>query len=438
MANLKSPLSVKEVEQLRSDGLHAVGGVPGLLLQVSPGGRSWIYRYTFEGLRKKVGLGPCTSLGLREARELAQDFSLKIRSGIDPGEIKKLERVDARSSRSSNHDSSAGHESEIKGNRVPKVAIADSPLSTLTPVAPTFDHCVRQYILAHRSSWANAKHEAQWQSTLDRYAAPVIGRLNPNEITVEHLLEILSPIWSTKTETASRVRSRIELVLNFARAKKLRSGENPALWRGNLDSLLPKPRKVAPVKHHEAVDVEAARAVFQSIRAMGSIGARCLEFTILTACRSGESRGALWSEIDLERALWTIPAQRMKMKRDHRIPLSGAAIDLLRSTPKFDNTDFVFSSPQKVHLARPLSDMTLTACHRRLKLTATVHGWRSTFKDWAAEKTSYANELSEMALAHAISSGVESAYRRGDLFERRRAMMDEWAAFLIGTAGQPA
>ena len=438
MANLKSPLSVKEIEQLRSDGLHAVGGVPGLLLQVSPGGRSWIYRYTFEGLRKKVGLGPCTSLGLREARELAQDFSLKIRSGIDPGEIKKLERVDARSSRSSNHDSSAGHESEIKGKRVPKVAIADSPLSTLTPVAPTFDHCVRQYILAHRSSWANAKHEAQWQSTLDRYAAPVIGRLNPNEITVEHLLEILSPIWSTKTETASRVRSRIELVLNFARAKKLRSGENPALWRGNLDSLLPKPRKVAPVKHHEAVDVEAARAVFQSIRAMGSIGARCLEFTILTACRSGESRGALWSEIDLERALWTIPAQRMKMKRDHRTPLSGAAIDLLRSTPKFDNTDLVFSSPQKVHLVRPLSDMTLTACHRRLKLTATVHGWRSTFKDWAAEKTSYANELSEMALAHAISSGVESAYRRGDLFERRRAMMDEWAAFLTGTAGQPA
>jgi len=438
MANLKSPLSVKEVEQLRSDGLHAVGGVPGLLLQVSPGGRSWIYRYTFEGLRKKVGLGPCTSLGLREARELAQDFSLKIRSGIDPGEIKKLERVDARSSRSSNHDSSAGHESEIKGKRVPKVAIADSPLSTLTPVAPTFDQCVRQYILAHRSSWANAKHEAQWQSTLDRYAAPVIGRLNPNEITVEHLLEILSPIWSTKTETASRVRSRIELVLNFARAKKLRSGENPALWRGNLDSLLPKPRKVAPVKHHEAVDVEAARAVFQSIRAMGSIGARCLECTILTACRSGESRGALWSEIDLERALWTIPAQRMKMKRDHRTPLSGAAIDLLRSTPKFDNTDLAFSSPQKVHLARPLSDMTLTACHRRLKLTATVHGWRSTFKDWAAEKTSYANELSEMALAHAISSGVESAYRRGDLFERRRAMMDEWAAFLTGTAGQPA
>jgi integrase len=296
------------------------------------------------------------------------------------------------------------------------VAVADSPASTPTPVAPTFDHCVRQYILAHRSSWANAKHEAQWQSTLDLYAAPVIGRLNPNEITVEHLLEILSPI---------------ELVLNFARAKKLRSGENPALWRGNLDSLLPKPRKVAPVKHHEAVDVEAARAVFQSIRAMDSIGARCLEFTILTACRSGESRGALWSEVDLERALWTIPAQRMKMKRDHRIPLSGAAIDLLRTTPKFDNTDLVFSSPQKVHLARPLSDMTLTACHRRLKLTATVHGWRSTFKDWAAEKTSYANELSEMALAHAISSGVESAYRRGDLFERRRAMMDEWTAFLV-------
>jgi integrase len=211
---------------------------------------------------------------------------------------------------------------------------------------------------------------------LDRYAAPVIGGLAVNVITVEHMLKILSPIWDVKTETASRLRGRIELILRYAKALKFRSGENPA------------------------------------------------------ACRSGESRGALWTEIDLERGLWTIPAQRMKMKRDHRIPLSGAAIELLRRTPKFDNTDLVFSSPQKVHLARPLSDMTLTACHRRLKLTATVHGWRSTFKDWAAEKTSYANELSEMALAHSISSGVESAYRRGDLFERRRAMMDDWAAFL--------
>jgi integrase len=244
------------------------------------------------------------------------------------------------------------------------------------------------------------------------------------------MLKILSPIWDVKTETASRLRGRIELILRYAKALKFRSGENPAAWRDNLEALLPNPKKVSPVKHHEAVDLEAAHAVFQNIRAMDSIGARCLEFTILTACRSGESRGALWTEIDLERGLWTIPAQRMKMKRDHRIPLSGAAIELLQRTPQFDNTDLVFSSPQKVHLARPLSDMTLTACHRRLKLTATVHGWRSTFKDWAAEKTSYANELSEMALAHSISSGVESAYRRGDLFERRRAMMDDWAAFL--------
>jgi integrase len=430
MANLKNPLSVKELEQLRDQGLHAVGGVPGLLLKVSSGGRSWIYRYTFEGLRKKVGLGPLTTLGLREARELARDLSLKIRAGIDPCEIKKVESVETRSSLSAHQDASTRDDAKVRGKRGSKVAISDGSAAKPIPLTPTFESCVRQYILAHRSSWANAKHEAQWQSTLDRYAMPVIGRLNPSEITVEHLLEILSPIWSTKTETASRVRSRIELVLNFARAKKLRSGENPALWRGNLDSLLPKPRKVAPVKHHEAVDVDAGGSVFQSIRAMDSIGARCLEFTILTASRSGESRGALWAEIDLERALWTIPARRMKMKRDHRIPLSGAAMGLLRRMPRFDNTDLVFSSPQKVHLARPLSDMTLTACHRRLQLSATVHGWRSTFKDWAAEKTSYANELSEMALAHAISSGVESAYRRGDLFERRRAMMDEWAEFL--------
>jgi integrase len=416
MANVKVPLTVKEVEQLRATGVHSVGGFPGLCLQVTPsGGRSWILRYTIGGQRKKIGLGSFPSVGVRESREKAQSISNQIRSGIDPAKEKPSTSI----------------------SPAPESILASTPQQA-TSQTMSFSACARQYIIAHRAGWANVKHSQQWENTLARYAEPVIGALPPSDITVDHLLEILTPIWSTKTETARRLRSRIELVLNYARALRLRSGDNPALWRGNLDSLLPNPRKVAPVKHHEAVDVEAARAVFQSICAMDSVGARCLEFTILTACRSGESRGALWTEIDLERALWTIPAQRMKMKRDHRIPLSGAAIDLLRTTPKFDNTDLVFSSPQKVHLARPLSDMTLTACHRRLKLTATVHGWRSTFKDWAAEKTSYANELSEMALAHAVSSGVESAYRRGDLFERRRAMMDEWAAFLTGTASQPA
>ena len=414
MANVKVPLTVKEVEQLKATGVHSVGGFPGLCLQVTPsGGRSWIFRYTIGEQRKKIGLGSFPSVSLKESREKAQLISHQIRAGVYPAKDKPLKKAPSTPSTPS-----------APAARI--ALISDQAPSHLT----SFRACARKYIIAHRAGWANVKHAQQWENTLARYADPVIGSLPPVDITVDHLLEILTPIWNTKTETASRVRSRIELILNYAKALKLRSGENPALWRGNLDALLPKPHKIAPVKHHEAVDLLAAHQVFQSICAMDSIGARCLEFTILTACRSGESRGALWSEIDLERALWTIPAQRMKMKRDHRVPLSGAAIELLRTTPKFDNTDLVFSSPQKVHLARPLSDMTLSACHRRLKLTATVHGWRSTFKDWAAEKTSYANELSEMALAHAISSGVESAYRRGDLFERRRAMMDDWSAFL--------
>lgn len=330
MANVKVPLTVKEVEQLKATGVHSVGGFPGLCLQVTPsGGRSWILRYTIGGQRKKIGLGSFPSVSLRESREKAQSISNQIRAGIDPANAKPPDET----------------------SPTPESNQASTPQQA-TAQAMSFSACARQYIIAHRAGWANVKHSQQWENTLARYADPVIGALPPSAITVDHLLEILTPIWSAKTETARRLRSRIELVLNYARALRLRSGDNPALWRGNLDSLLPNPRKVTPVKHHEAVDVEAARAVFQSIRAMDSIGARCLQFTILTAC------------------------------------------------------------------------------HRRLKLTATVHGWRSTFKDWAAEKTSYANELSEMALAHAVSSGVESAYRRGDFFERRRAMMDDWAGFL--------
>ena len=403
MPKALQPISVKEVEQLKTPGLHTVGGVAGLVLQVTHTSRSWLFRYTTFGVRKKIGLGPYPVISLKAARDAAMEIQNKVRLGIDPAQQKRADQV------------------ELRKTACPQVREVK---------LPTFNDCARQYILAHRSSWAHIKHEVNWQSMLDRYADPVIGRLPVNVITVEHMLEVLSPIWNVKTETASRLRGRIELILRYAKALKYRSGENPAAWRDNLEALLPNPKKVAPVKHHEAVDLEAAHAVFQSIRAMDSIGARCLEFTILTACRSGEPRGAVWTEIDLDHGLWTIPARRMKMKRNHRIPLSRAAIDLLRATRKFDNTDLVFSSPQRVHLARPLSDMTLTACHRRLNISATVHGWRSTFKDWAAEKTSYANELSEMALAHSIPSSVESAYRRGDLFERRRAMMDEWAAFL--------
>lgn len=304
----------------------------------------------------------------------------------------------------------------------------------------TFSAIATEFIEAHRAGWKNAKHAIQWTNTLRTYANPVIGNKLVSEVNAEDLLRILQPIWSIKTETASRVRSRIELVLSYAKARNMRQGENPAAWRGHLDALLPKPTKLKNVRHHPALPYARMFEFMAALRGLTGLGARALEFAILTASRSGEVRMGAWSEIDLVGKVWIISAARMKAKRLHRVPLSEPAVNLLKALPRVQGHDYLFPS-ERQH--KPISDMTLTAVIRRMNEgdgpvpwvdpknggQIVPHGFRSTFRDWAAEITTYPHEMVEMALAHAISNKVEAAYRRGDMFDKRREMMDTWAAW---------
>ena len=271
----------------------------------------------------------------------------------------------------------------------------------------------------------SAKHGQQWTNTLEAYAFPVVGKMACADIALPHVLKILEPIWMTKTETATRLRGRIESVLDWATVRGFRKGENPARWKGHLDKILPAPGKVAKVEHHDAVALDDLGAFLHDLRQRDGIAARALEFLILTAARSGEVLGAIWAEIDISARVWTIPPERMKASKEHRVPLSDTAVRLLESLPRFAGNDLVFPSPRGL----VLSDMTLTAVMRRMKREEVPHGFRSTFRDWAAERTNYPREVAEMALAHTIGNAVEAAYRRGDLFEKRARMMQEWAKF---------
>jgi integrase len=292
--------------------------------------------------------------------------------------------------------------------------------------ALTFKECAAAYIKAHRAGWKNAKHAQQWENTLAQHAYPVIGELLVRDVKLAQVLAVLEPIWTTTNETAVRLRGRIELVLDWAAARGLRDGLNPARWRGHLDKLLPKPSKVNNREHHTALPVGDVGAFMVMLRAAEGMGARALEFTILTAARSGEVRGATWVEIDTEAKTWTIPGTRMKAGKEHRVPLSDEALALLTALPRMVGNELVFPAPR----GGVLSDMTLAAVLRRMKAPAVPHGFRSTFRDWAAERTAYPRDVAEMALAHAIGDKVEAAYRRGDLFEKRRLMMADWARFL--------
>jgi integrase len=282
------------------------------------------------------------------------------------------------------------------------------------------------FIRDHAAGWRNPKHAQQWANSLETYAHPVMGALLVRDVELQHVMAVLEPIWQAKTETASRVRGRIEQVLDWATARGFREGPNPARWRGHLDKLLPAPAKVTRVEHHDALPVDQAPSFMARLCAAPGIGARALEFAILTAARSGEVRGTTWDEIDLDAAVWTVPADRMKAGREHRVPLSPAALALLRSLPRWPDNPLVFAAPR----GGVLSDMTLAAVLRRMKVAAVPHGFRSTFRDWAAERTHFPREVAEMALAHAIGDKVEAAYRRGDLFDKRRRLMDDWAVFL--------
>jgi integrase len=293
---------------------------------------------------------------------------------------------------------------------------------------PTFDECAKQYIAAHERSWKNGKHVAQWRSTLKTYASPVIGKLPVNSVTSDHVLRILTPIWHTKTETASRVRGRIESVLDWAASptRRYREGENPARWRGHLDKELAKPSKIKNTRHHPALPYGQMGHFMQELSKRRGVTARCLEFTILTAVRTSESIRARWDEIDAETAIWTIPGDRIKASREHRVPLSRAASKALNAQ-RGQHEAYVFPGDGK---SLHLSDMAMLELLKDMgKGTITVHGFRSSFRDWAAETTNFPNEVCEMALAHAIGDKTEAAYRRGDLFEKRRKLMEAWAKY---------
>lgn len=382
------------VSRLVEPGLHFVGGVPGLALQVvSSGARTWILRMLVAGRRRDMGLGGFPAVTLAQAREAARAARAKVRDGIDP---------------------------------IEETRAARSKLRAELAAALTFDQCAANFIKAHKPGWSNPKHAQQWTNSLQTYASPVLGSLLARDVDVTHVLAVLEPIWQTKTETASRVRGRMEQVLDWAIARGYRDGLNPARWRGHLDKLLPARSRVSKVEHLEALPVGDVGGFMVQLRAAAGMGARALEFAILTAARSGEVRGARWDEIDMAAAVWTVPAERMKAGKEHRVPLSGVALELLKAMPRMKDNPLVFPAAR----GGMLSDMTLSAVLRRMKVDAVPHGFRSTFRDWAAERTHYPREVAEMALAHTIGDKVEAAYRRGDLFEKRRRLMDEWASFL--------
>lgn len=390
-------LTAVEVRRLVAPGWHAVGTVPGLGLSVTHAdSRSWVLRVTVGTKRREIGLGAYPAVTLADAHAKARAIRAEIVEGIDPLEKRREAR---------------------------------SRLIAAQTVGMTFDACAAAYIKAHRDGWKNAKHAQQWENTLATYAGPVLGSMLVRHVETPHVLAVLEPIWRDRTETATRLRARLELVLDWAAARGERQGLNPARWRGHLDKLLPKPSKVATAGHHAALPWREIGPFMARLRAAEGMGARCLEFAVLTAARSGEARGATWSEIDIKARTWTVPAARMKAGREHRVPLSDAALALLAGLPRVVGNDLVFPAPR----GGVLSDATLGAVLKRMGLDVTAHGFRSTFRDWCAESTSYPQHVAEMALAHTIGDKVEAAYRRGDLFDKRQRLMTDWADWCART-----
>jgi integrase len=372
----------------------------GLYLRVGPtGAKSWIFRYRNGGQRHDLGLGSYPDISLAEARERAYVQRRLRLDGHDPLTKRRTERAQRRLDAAK---------------------------------AMTFRQCAEAYIKAHQPGWRNTKHGAQWSATLGTYAYPVFGELPVAAVDVGLVMKAVEPIWSTKPETASRVRGRIESVLDWATAREYRAGENPARWRGHLENLLPKKTKVHAVEHHAALPYVEVASFLVELRKLETVAARALEFAILTAARTGEVLGARWDEINMADRLWTIPAARMKAGKEHRVPLSDAALAILEKMAEQRSGDYVF--PGGV-AGRPRSNVAMFKVLRRMKRDdLTVHGFRSTFRDWAAERTGFPQEVAEMALAHAVADKVEAAYRRGDLFEKRRQLADAWARF----CAQPA
>jgi integrase len=384
-----SPAKVKNARP----GKYDDGG--GLKLVVSnAGAKKWVLRFTINGKRREMGLGSYPDVKLGEARNDASDYRKLVTKGVDPIEARRIEQVEI----------------------------------------PTFTTCAARYIRAHRRSWKNAKHARQWVSTLKTYARAEIGTKKVDAITTEDVLKILQPIWTTKTETAKRLQGRIENILDFAAAHKYRDRLNPARWRGHLDKLLAKPSRVKKVSHHPAMPYSDVPGFMMELAANGSTSTLALQFLILTATRTSEVLQAKWEEVDLEKGVWTIPAERMKARREHRVPLSDAALNILAALTRLEGNPYLF--PGSRH-GRPLSNMALLQLMRGMGYGVNgnrggyvPHGFRSSFRDWAGEVSSYPRDVAEMALAHTIKNKVEAAYRRGDLFEKRRKMMQEWGEYL--------
>lgn len=376
-------LTARSVDTIKTPGRHSDGG--NLYLNVTASGaRSWVFLYVVKGRQREMGLGPTRDVSLVEARDLASQHRRSIRAGIDPLDERRT-----------------------------------------VAAKPTFGSFTEQHIAGMEGGWRNPKHRAQWRNTLATYAVGLRDR-PVDQVSTADVLAVLKPIWLTKPETASRVRGRIQAILDAAKAAGLRSGDNPAAWRGHLDNLLPKRSRLSR-GHHAAMGIDATPGFLVELRQAEGVSPRALEFTILTVARSGESLGARWSEVDLERRVWTVPAIRMKGGVEHRVPLSDRVVEILEGMAALRCSEFVFSGSKR---DAPLSNMALAMTLRRLGADVTAHGFRSTFRDWASERTSFPHEVCEAALAHAIGNKTEAAYRRGDLFEKRRLLMAAWATFV--------
>jgi integrase len=386
-------LTALMVQRLKVPGYYPDGG--NLYLRVSEAGtKSWSFIFTRHGKTREMGLGVFPVVTLEGAREKALEARRMIQAGEDP--------IDKRQA-----NKAAQQLSEAK--RI------------------TFEKAAAQYIESHRAGWKNEKHASQWETTLMTYAYPHFGKLPVSDVDTGLVMKALEPIWQAKAETASRLRGRIEAVLDWATTRGYRQGDNPARWRGHLENLLPARNKVAKVQHHPALPYQQMGAFMADLRKQDGMAARALEFAILTAARSGEVRGATWAEIDLEARVWTIPAERMKAGKEHRVPLSDEAVKLLTPLADLAGNDLVFPGARE---SKPLSDMSPTAVLRRMeRQDITVHGFRSTFRDWAGETTAYPREVIEHALAHQLKDKAEAAYARGSLFDKRRSLMQAWAAF---------
>lgn len=396
-------LTALGVSRLREPGMYPDGG--NLWVQVSPSGtKSWALRYTLNGKARQAGLGSLLDLTLSEARDLAREARRLLKEGRDP----------------------------IEERRAKLAAQRADVAKTLT-----FKQAAERFIAAHKAGWKSEKHAEQWTATLTSYAYPVVGDLAASAIDTALVLKVLEPIWTGKPETASRVRGRVESVLSWATARGYRTGPNPAAWRGHLDRLLPAKSKVKKVRNHPAVPIDEVPALTAALRASPSSSSSALQFMLLTAGRTGEIIGATWHEIDTNAKTWVVPASRMKGAREHRVPLSDEALAILEALPREDGNPHLFLGGRKGH---GLSNMSLLMLLKGLPDFSSYvpHGLRSSFRDWAGERTNFPRELAEQALAHQVGDETERAYRRADALERRRKLMAAWAKFATSEPRSPA